>query len=87
MESPSLQPSQQIANQQQRIADIILKTAAIADDEGETDKDVQAEANKVIRIANFMTEANTRRLEQIQKQKEKDSGHEVGGMSTPLSAE
>ena len=67
MESPSLQPSQQIANQQQRIADIILKTAAVVDDDSDTDKDVQAEAQKVIKVANLMTEANTQKLEGLQK--------------------
>lgn len=69
-ESPSLSPSQQIANQQQRIADIILKTAAIIDDDQETDKDVEMEANKVIHVANLMTETNTQKLELIQKKKD-----------------
>ena len=65
-ESPSLSPSQQIASQQQRIADIILKTANIADEDQQNDKDVEAEAQKVIKVASMMTEINTQKLSQIE---------------------
>ena len=43
-ESPSIALSQQISTQQQKIADIILKTAEIADNDQLNDKDVEAEA-------------------------------------------
>ena len=87
-ESPSLSPSNQIASQQQRIADIILKTAAIVDDDSVTEKDVEAEAQKVIMVANLMTEVNTQKLDQIEKKREADKAAAPQQNSdAPLSAE
>ena len=66
-ESPSIALSQQISTQQQKIADIILKTAEIADNDQQNDKDVEAEAQKVIKVANLMTEGNVAKLDMIEK--------------------
>ena len=85
-ESPSINLSTQISNQQQRIADIILKTAAIADDDQQNDKDVEAEAQKVIKVANMMTESNTQKLEEIEK-KNQEKKVATEGPAPALTAE
>ena len=67
-------PSDQIADQQQRIAGVIMKTAQILDTDQETDKDVQTEANNVIQIANLMTDQNNDKLAQLKKPQAQQSG-------------
>jgi hypothetical protein len=68
-----------------------LKTAEIADNDQLNDKDVEAEAQKVIKVANLMTENSIQKLDMIEKKNQDKAAAakavESGSPAPALTAE
>lgn len=68
-----------------------MKTAEIADNDQQNDKDVEAEAQKVIKVANLMTEGNVAKLDIIEKKNQEKAAAakatDSGSQAPALTAE